>query len=231
MLVDKRLGLGVVQVDGEPIVVVTSSRVAGVAKLPVHIRHLQLERHGLPSAHNLDTVKGVGRQPAVLLMHDGLAVAGRGVVDDPLLSPLGGLAPPVRVRVEGCVVNVGQSGLGIKVATLGTVVSPVFRHAVEVTLATSGDKVVGIDGLDVCADFIIPLEKKISITVGAAGKVASSISTTSGLVGNLPSEDGGRVLEMPNDNGDVVLEGILDGGKTVELLQIPQLDDESKMNG
>jgi hypothetical protein len=189
-----------------------------------------LERDGLPLRENFNTAEGAGGaevllallvgEPAVLLVDDGLSAVGDGVVDDPLLGPGGGLAPPVGVGVEGGEVDVGEEDLGVVVVAVGAVVGPVAGLPVEVTLGAGGDEVVGVDGLDEGADLVEPAGEQGGGAVGAAGEVAGAVGAAAGLVGNLPGEDGGGVLEAGDDGADVVLEGVLDGREAVELVGV-----------
>ena len=99
MLIHQRLCLLTLQVNGKPIVVVRTPRVVSVSVLPVHVRHLLLERDRLPSADGLeagDVGHGaqvlealLGSEPAVLLVDDGLVdgAGGFGVVLNPLVGP------------------------------------------------------------------------------------------------------------------------------------------------
>jgi hypothetical protein len=112
MLIHQGNGLIRVQVDGESIVVVRAPGEVGVSKLPEQIRDLLLERNSLPPAHGLETrvvgdgaeilQAGLGREPAVLLVDDGLAggAGGLGVVPDPLVGPRDGLCPPLESIVS-----------------------------------------------------------------------------------------------------------------------------------
>lgn len=67
------------------------------------------------------------------------------MVDYPLLCPFRGLAPPIRVRVEGSVVNVWQFGLSVKVAAIRPIVSPITRLAVKCAFTSRRHKMVGVE--------------------------------------------------------------------------------------
>lgn len=54
------------------------------------------------------------------------------MVDDPLRTPGAGLAPPIRVRMEGTVVDVGEGEFGVEVSTVARGVGPVVSSLGEV---------------------------------------------------------------------------------------------------
>ena len=141
----------------------------------------------------------------------------RAVVVDPLDGPLDSLAPPVGIRVESAEIDVLESELGIKVSTVITIVEAVIGLAVVSALASPGNQMVGIEALDVCAEFVGPGSKKFRLAVRATGKVAGSVGATTGLVGEFPGHDCWALLVAVDDLLDVALEGLLDLRQTVEL--------------
>lgn len=215
MLIHQRDGLVRIEVDGESIIVVRAPGEVGVSKLPEQIRHLLLERNGLPPAHGLEArvvgdgaeilQAGLGREPAVLLVDDGLAgrAGGLGVVPDPLVGPGDGLCPPleacrqhrwisfareqestyVGVCVEHAEVDGVDGNLGVEVTAVGAVVGPVVRLAVEAALAAPGDQVVGVQLLDERAHLSNPLAQDLRVAAGrATGEVAGSVSAAARLI-------------------------------------------------
>lgn len=204
VLIHQGLRLLLVEEDGEPVIVVPAVREVRVSKLPVHVREPLLDADGLPLAQGLDPgdVGGgtevlellLGRQPAVLLVHHGLARGAPrgGVVADPLARPLDRLAPPVRVGVEDAKVDVGQGQLGVKVAAVVAVVEAVgVGGVVEAALAAPRHQVVAVQALDVGAHLVRPGREQVGCAVGAPGQVAGAVGAAAGLVCELPCEDGG----------------------------------------
>ena len=230
VLVHQRLGLGILDVDGEAVIVVLAVGVAGVAVLPVHAASQLLSHHGLlPAALDLDSGPIIGHagvfqtlvrsQPAVLLVHDRLVggAAGGGVVTNPLVGPFNSLAPPVWIRVEGAKIDGGEADLVVEIAAVGTIVGPVVGHAVELALAAPGNEMIAVERLDVRTHLGNPGRKNLRAAVGAARQVAHAVGAAAGLVGQLPSEDGRRVLVAGHDLLDIALECVLDLRDRVEL--------------
>lgn len=229
MLVNESLGLLIIKVDGETVIVVPAKRVLRVSVLPVHVGDLLLDGNLLPSTDNFEPslvtglaqgfLASLGSHPPVLLVNHWLASlpCGLSVVVDPLIGPLDGLAPPVGVGVEDAKVDIFEADLMVEVTTVGTIVGPVVGLDIESTFSTPGDKMVGVDALDIGAYFVDPSRHKFHGAIFAAGEVAGTISAAAGFVGKLPSHDGGRVLIAGDELLNVGLEVILDHGQAVEL--------------
>lgn len=226
----QRLRIRLIQINREPIIMVPP--IAKISpKLPVHIGHLLLDLNRLPRAQDLQSGLGYRRfsillpssrrQPAVLLVHDGLVQLAptRSVVPDPLAGPVDRLAPPVGVAVEGVEVDVGVRKLGVKVAAVVAVVEAVgVALNVEGAFAARRDEVVGVERLDERRHLGHPRGDGLGRAAGGrAGQVAGAVGAAAGLVGELPGEDSGGVLVAVDDFGNVGLVGVLDLGLSVEL--------------
>lgn len=155
------------------------------------------------------------------------------MVFDPLYRPINSLRPPVWVGVESAKVDVLQFELGVEVTTIRTVVCPVVGLDVEATLATSRDKVVLVQALDVGAHLIVPSGDQLWSAVFGSWQIAYTVGATAGFVGELPSEDGRVVLVSGHNGLDVSLESLLDLRQAVELCpsqRIPTIGELARTN-
>lgn len=231
MLVHELLCLLGVQENREAIVMIPTVRVARVSELPVHVGHLLLQPDSLPPANRLRPrdighraqvlLAGLIGHPPVFLREHGLpgAAAGRRMVPDPLVRPRDGLAPPVRVRVEGAEVDALEAQLAVEVAAVAAAVEPIAAAGIEVepALAAPRHQVVGVEALDVRAHLVDPAAERLRRAVVAPRQVPDAVGAAARLVGQLPREDGGRVLVAGDYGLDIALVGSLDLGKAVEL--------------
>lgn len=144
-------------------------------------------------------------------------IGGGGCSKD-LRSPFRGLAPPIRVQMEGAVVDGVNSKLGVEIATITGRVSPIrVSRNVELSLSTGGNQMVGVNRLDEGGKVLDPSGHHLGVTNCGARKVTDTVSAAAGLVTELPGHDGGRVLVPGHEGLDVVLVRVDNFGNMVEL--------------
>ena len=108
-----------------------------------------------------------------------------------------------------------------KVSSIRSVVSPIFvAFDVEFPLASPGDQVILVNGLDVCTQFLDPFGHNFVVTGSRARQISRSISSTAWLIGQLPGKDRGRVLISADECFGVLLECIDDLGVCVEVVVV-----------
>ena len=79
---------------------------------------------------------------------------------------------------------------------------------------------VRIKFLDIGADILDPSNHTLVVTIGRARKVADTVSTTSGLVGQLPCHDGWGVLVSIDEYLEVFLVGVNNLRDVVEVVVV-----------
>lgn len=140
------------------------------------------------------------------------------VILNPLHRPLHSLGPPIRVRVERPEIDVLELQLGVEIAPVCPVVSPILTVDIKAALAPGCHEVVGVNAFDVRAHLVVPSGDQFGGAVcRRARQVAHAVGAAAGFVGEFPGEDRGRVFVPSHHCFDVAFEGCFDLGEAVEL--------------
>lgn len=120
--------------------------------------------------------------------------------------------------MESTIVDGLNTKLFVEITTIAGRVSPIrISREVELSLATSGNQMVGIDRLDERGNVLDPVGHHPGVTSCGARKVSDAVGPATRLIAELPGHDGGRVLITGYEDFDVVFVGIDNLGDMVEL--------------
>jgi hypothetical protein len=129
-------------------------REAGFGGEPAYCAHIQ---SALPQQQDQEISTSQAKL-TILLMNNRLPPLPHRspMVLNPLHSPLNSLTPPIRVRVESPEIDILQPQLGVEIAPVRPVVSPILALDIETALAAGRDEVVRVEGFDVRAHLVVP---------------------------------------------------------------------------